>query len=108
MTSRISGARLVSRTAAILLIAGLVVFTVIYRNSSSFSPANATRSWSLSIQDRTVPADHDLAALPVAALFVPCPPPAPVIDQVDHILVPAQRIALSVSPPHRPPPVAFV
>jgi hypothetical protein len=95
-------------TAAVLLIAGLVAFTAIYRNSPSFSPATAIRSWSLSIEARAVPADHDLAALPVAHLFVPCPPPAAVVDRVDHILLPAQRIALNVSPPHRPPPAARV
>jgi hypothetical protein len=108
VASRIPNARLVTRTAAILLIGGLLVFTAIYRNCTAFSPASATRSWSLSIQDRAVPADHDLAALPVAHLFEACLPPAAVIDQVDHILPPAQRISLNVSPPHRPPPLLFV
>jgi hypothetical protein len=86
------------------LIAALVLFTVVYRNGPAFSPANGTRGWSLSTQDRAQPADQDLASLPVAELFVPGPPPAEVVQRVDHILPPAQSIALNVCPLHRPPP----
>jgi len=94
------------RVIACSLIAALVLFTTVYRNSPGFSPANGTRSWSLSTQQRVEPADQQLASLPVAGPFVPAAAPSIAGPAVDTVTPPPQPIALVVSPLHRPPPTS--
>jgi hypothetical protein len=98
--------RLPSTALSLLLLVALVGFTTIYRNSEFYSFSNPARCHSISSEARVSHdiVDHQaLLAEVVVADVPPLPAQRPSHDNADPL--PVRRVALTVSPLRRPPPV---
>ena len=95
-------------TLAMALVCALLVFTTIYRHSSGFSPATATRCHSLSTDHtdaRTLFAgDFGPLAILATALQAVTPAPATAVVIPEPSVSIPPRPALLVTPFRRPPP----
>ncbi len=106
----LGSARSVVGVLAATLICALILFTTVYRNSGAFSPATATRCYSLSTDHTDAHSLFDADRGPLETVPGTLEPPglltAPEFAPADLLVSSIQPRALSITPLHRPPPVS--